>query len=192
MKLIKQTAIIVIICILGIAYIICSDWKEDAGETLSSEFMEETIVSEETEPETVLLYVQVCGAVNNPGVYEVPQGARVCQVIELAGGMREDAGETGINQAAAVSDGQQIYVPAIGEETIVNNPIMADSNEKLININQASIEELMTLPGIGQAKAEAIIDYRESGKKFETIEDIMNVSGIKEAAFNKIKEKICV
>ncbi|MDE6232878.1 MAG: helix-hairpin-helix domain-containing protein [Lachnospiraceae bacterium] len=182
----KWAAVISAVCIFGVMYITRDNGMEEQYiQELSSEEMS-------GQPESILtsafLYVEVCGCVNTPGVYEVPEGTRVYQVIEMAGGLKEEAGPGTVNQAEAVTDGQQIYIPSKDEE-ILQYESMANG---LININKASMEELMSLPGIGQSKAEAIISYRDSVGRFITIEDIMNVSGIKDAAFNKIKELICV
>lgn len=182
----KWAAIISAVCILGIMYIVHDNGTDEQYiQELSSEEMSE-------QPESILtsvfLYVEVCGCVNTPGVYEVPEGTRVYQVIEMAGGLKAEAGQGTVNQAEAVTDGQQIYIPSKDEEVIQPE----NMGNGLVNINKASMEELMSLPGIGQSKAEAIISYRESAGRFAAIEDIMNVSGIKDAAFNKIKELICV
>lgn len=185
--LLKWLAVILAVCIFGIIYITHGDGR---GEQYIEELSSEKSLLDESYAVTSssILYVEVCGCVNIPGVYEVTEGTRVYQVIEMAGGLREDANSKSINKAESVADGQQIYIPAKDE---VIAPA-EDTGTELVNINKASMDELMTLPGIGQSKAEAIISYRESGGRFETIEDIMNVSGIKDAAFNKIKELICV
>lgn len=201
---IKFFIIGLLVCICGYTYsmgVFKSDGSDEiieynASETYTTELSETeeiTTVVKETED----IYVQVCGAVNTPGVYKVQNKTRVYQVIELAGGLCDDADAGGINQAVTVSDGEQIYVPVIGENPISNsndNGKVSDntSEEGRININTASKQELLSLPGIGEAKADSIIAYRENNGLFTTIEDIMNVSGIKEAAFNKIKELIFV
>lgn len=127
--------------------------------------------------------VYLCGAVNNPGVYDIYADTRLYQVIEAAGGLDEEADIDAINMAGLLSDAQQIRVPYIGENIKVEE-------DKRININTANIEELCSIPGIGEARAQAIIDYRESVGGFESAEDLMQISGIKEATFNKIKNYI--
>ena len=139
------------------------------------------------------IYVHICGAVINPGVYQVPAGTRVYQALELAGGSSDDAYLSGINLADKLADGQKVYIPAEGEnaEGILSID-SGDVQSVMININTASEAELMTLPGIGQSRAKDIINYRVKNGLFESIDDIMKVSGIKEAAFEKIKDLIKV
>ena len=139
------------------------------------------------------IYVHICGAVINPGVYQVPAGTRVYQALELAGGSSDDAYLSGINLADKLADGQKVYIPSEGEnaEGILSTD-SGDVQSVMININTASEAELMTLPGIGQSRAKDIINYRVKNGLFESINDIMKVSGIKEAAFEKIKDLIKV
>ena len=139
------------------------------------------------------IYVHICGAVINPGVYQVPVGTRVYQALELAGGSSDDAYLSGINLADKLADGQKVYIPSEGENA--EGILSTDSGgvqSVMININTASEAELMTLPGIGQSRAKDIINYRVKNGLFESINDIMKVSGIKEAAFEKIKDLIKV
>lgn len=156
-----------------------------------------------------MCYVYVCGAVNAPGVYELPTGSRVYEAIAMAGGMTGEADGRSLNQAAQVADGQQITVYTKEEaEKLPKNGSgagtaeqSAGSGEDLsaggtgkakVNINTAGREELMTLHGIGAARADAILAYREKHGSFSRIEDIMNVEGIKEKAFAKIRDDIVV
>jgi len=142
---------------------------------------------QESTENTEYIFVYVCGAVNCEGVYELPSGSRVYQAIEVAGGFREDADKNSVNQAEILEDEERIYVPVIGEE------VQMESEESgKININKAAKEELMTLPGVGESRAESIIKYREEQGAFQSIEDIMQVSGIKEGLFEKIKDLITV
>lgn len=164
----------------------------------------------EAETEPAVWMVHICGAVNRPGVYTFPEGSRVCDAVEAAGGLTADAAESLLNQAALLSDGLQIVVPTL-EEAEGLSPQTASSGifssgisgagaaggdpqagDGLVNINTATLEELMTLPGIGQTRAEAIMAYRDEQGGFRTIEDIMNVSGIKEGSFAKLKDRITV
>ena len=159
-------------------------------------------------PETTC-YVYVCGAVNAPGVYELPAGSRVYEAIAMAGGMTGEADGRSLNQAAQVADGQQITVYTREEaEKLQKNGRSAamagqagesggnlssgESGKAKVNINTAGREELMTLHGIGAARADAILAYREEHGTFSRIEDIMNVEGIKEKAFAKIRDDIVV
>lgn len=138
------------------------------------------------------VYVYVTGKVKNPNVYRVPEDYRIYQVIELAGGFLEDAETRNINLADRIFDGMQITVYAVGEEAVQVYGQDDGSLSSMININTASKEELMTLPGIGEAKAESIISFRNENGHFDSIEDIMKISGIKEGAFEKIKSYITV
>lgn len=138
-------------------------------------------------------YVYVCGAVNSPGVYELAEGSRIYEAVQMAGGLREDACAESVNQAECLMDGQMIKI-LTEEEAIAldEKSTMADaeSSDGRININTASVTELMTLPGVGQSKAEAIIAYREEHGAFSAIEEVMNVTGIKEGVYNQMKDHI--
>lgn len=138
------------------------------------------------------VYVYVTGKVKNPDVYRVPEDYRIYQVIELAGGFLEDAEIGNINLAGKIFDGMHITVYAIGEEAVFTYEEGNNDNNRMININTASREELMTLPGIGETKADSIISYRNENGRFNSIEDIMKIPGIKEGAFEKIKSYITV
>ncbi len=150
-----------------------------------------------TSVEQVSIAVHVCGQVKKPGVYTLAQGARVSDAIDAAGGLTKDAAGDFINQAQKVEDEQQVYVPSQEEAKESPKVIQQETNNEshsenkgLVNINQATREEFMTLPGIGEAKADMIITYREEHGKFASIEDIKNISGIKDGVFNKICDLI--
>lgn len=136
--------------------------------------------------------VYVCGAVNNPDVYSLPKQAIKKDALMAAGGFTEGAALDYVNLAESVSDGEKIYFPY--EDELADGIVVKQENETdgLININTAGSEQLMTLPGIGEKKAQDIIDYREEQGSYKSIEDIKNVNGIKESIYNKIKDKICV
>lgn len=144
------------------------------------------------------LRVYVCGAVNNPGVVTLKPGSRVEDALEAAGGFSKEADRNYVNLADWVADGQQIRFPTKeeAEKLSVNageagqSPAKADSG--VVNINTADESVLCTLPGIGEARAQDIITYREKNGRFETEEDIMKVSGIKTAVYEKIRDKITV
>lgn len=156
------------------------------------------------QPETWLqseskIYVYVCGYVAAPGVYEFEPGFRVIDAIDAAGGFITDAADTYLNLADTLVDGSKLYVPSLEEvssgqmaEELPTTSLPATQESALININTASLEQLMTLPGVGEAKAKDIINYRESQGQFSSIEDIKNVPGIKDGIFNKVKELISV
>ncbi len=157
----------------------------------------------ETKAAAGMFSVYVCGAVNTPGVYELPAGSRLYQAVNAAGGMREDADENYLNLASELSDGEKIQVPtkqevqngfteagpSAGSSSDGKEPASA---EGLVNINTADEMLLMTLTGIGEAKAKSIIAYRKEQGAFSKIEDIMNIPGIKQTVFEKIKDRICV
>lgn len=159
-------------------------------ETTVSESVSAAAAMPATETEAVIC-VHVCGAVQQEGVYELPAGSRYEQAIQAAGGFSELADRSALNLAAVVSDGEQIRV-LTKEEAQACRASAEETSDGRVNINTASREELMTLPGIGEARAEAIIAYREEHGEFQNIEDIMQVSGIKEGAFEKLKAKIKV
>ena len=152
------------------------------------------------EPGQVTVYV--CGAVERPGVYTLDEGKRISDAVELAGGMNEEADRDYINQAMLLSDSQKIYIPRLGEmmnasyeENGINAAGSGTGSERVlgrVNINTGSEQELMTLPGIGEAKARLIIEYRDDNGGFSSIEDIMKIKGIKEGMFDKIKDMICI
>ena len=160
-----------------------------------------------SEEQPRIFVVFVCGAVNRPGVYEVFSGCRLYEVLELAGGFCEGADTAYHNLARPVSDGERIYFLTREEtaELTMAEKIDGDGTSAgtvqesqeirtadAVDLNTATAEQLMTLPGIGQAKAEAIIEYRTKAGPFETIEELMNISGIGESMFEKLKDKIKV
>ena len=157
--------------------------------------------------EEATVYVQVTGAVKYPGVYELPEGSRVFEAIEKAGGMTDDARAESINQALEVSDGQLIVLYTQqewqqmqagtmngSEELAAAQDVLSESaaDDGRININTASAEQLCTISGIGESRAQSIITYREQNGAFGSIEEIKKVSGIKDGLFQKIKDKIKV
>ncbi len=143
------------------------------------------------EEATVSVWVYVCGEVAMPGVYELPEGSRITDAIEAAGGMLETAAGTYLNLAETVKDGQKIEVPSEEAAEALTQAAAALASG-IVNLNQATKEELMTLPGIGESKAKDIISYREEHGGFQKPEDLMNISGIKEAVYNKIKDQITI
>ena len=162
--------------------------KDDGAEGLSDEGSAE---SSRAESESIFVYI--CGQVASPGVYELPEGSRIYQAIDLAGGLTKEADTRRINQAALMTDGQQIIIYAVGEEASEAESGTETSNASgLININTAGKEELMTLSGIGEAKASAIVAWRNENGPFSGTEDIMKVSGIGESLYGKIRDKITV
>lgn len=156
-----------------------------------AQVMQTEEVEEDVNVEPTMVYVYLCGAVVEEGVYEVPSGTRIFEVIALAGGLREDAAGESVNQASEVVDGQQIIIYT-KEEFQEQIAIQEAASNGLVNINRASVEQLCQLTGIGESRASDIVAYREGNGSFTTIEDIMNVTGIKDAMFEKIKDYITV
>lgn len=185
---------------IAIFLVSCSN-KDDIAVSLGEEAVLEQASSEESTEinEKDGIYVYITGQVKNPGVYQVEKDARLYIVIEMAGGFTKNASKKSLNLAEKVVDGQQINVLSKAEYKRLgrNETAFADgagrndnSNENSvdkININTATASELMSLPGIGQSKADAIINYRAENGNFSKIEDVMQVPGIKEGAFAKIK-----
>lgn len=162
-----------------------------------------------------LVYIHVCGLVSTPGVYGLPAGSRVYEAIEAAGGFSEAAVPDYLNLAQVLEDGMKIQVPdrdqaeewkargltqsgismgggTAGVQTSGRTGSGEGGSKARVNLNTATREELMTLRGIGASRADDIIHYRQEFGGFKSIEDIMNVSGIKDAAFEKIKDSITV
>lgn len=167
------------------------NWEPTSTEpesTVEEEGMQVEVIEEQE------ILVDVKGAVQKPGVYKATTGDRVIDVIERAGGITEAANGEVVNLAMRVTDEMVIYVPLIGEETeSVAGAVSSGGGESdKININKATATELETLPGIGPAKSAAIIEYRETNGSFQTIEDIMSISGFGEKTFEKLKESISV
>ena len=175
-----------------------------------------TELSDASSEETKTLVVHICGAVSAPGVYELPAGSRIIDAVEAGGGFLPEADEACCNLAEEIVDGCQIYIMTKTEScadgqtekksgiqtspdsdmqttdrNVRSNSATALENG-LVNLNTADVAALMTLPGIGESRAKAIISYREQHGAFAQIEDIMKISGIKQAAFSKIKDKITV
>lgn len=171
------------------------DESKDSGQPEGSG--EEAGTKEEGTAKNSTIFVYVCGAVNRPGVYELKADARVYEAIACAGGTRADAAADIVNQAQKMTDGERVYIPT--QEEVRAGMIPAEegitddtqAGEK-ININTASKEELMTLPGIGASRADAILAYRKTNGPFQAAEELMNVEGIKEGVFDKIKDGITV
>ena len=138
------------------------------------------------------IVVHIDGQVVNKGVYTIENSYRLNDLVNLAGGLTQQADITRINLAKKLNDGEKIYIYAVGEEKKVNEESDGeeeDSNEK-VNINTANKNKLKTLPGIGDATADKIISYREKNGKFKSIEEIQKVNGIGSSKFNNIKDLI--
>lgn len=176
--------------------------------------------SEESRLEKIFVYV--CGSVRQPGVYEFQDGARIYEAVEAAGGLLEEADSRAVNLAAELKDQMQIYIPSqaetaggqsasgnaqesyvltgdashgAGSETVSGgaaSEAAAGGTQSRININTAQESQLTTLPGIGPSKAKDIIEYREAHGAFSSVEELMDIPGIKSGVFDKIKDKVTV
>lgn len=182
--------------------------KDDLQSDLQDELLEEEFCQDEDsknvknqdslkeEGSEDCIMVQIYGAVNNPGVYELPQKSRMVDLIKKAGGFCQDAYEEGINQASYLEDAASYYVYTRQQWQEEKNASLEESPETdgqgKVNINTADKEKLMTLTGIGEVRADAIIKYRQDNGNFSSCEDLMKVEGIKEGTYNKIKDSIRV
>ena len=168
--------------------------KEEAVEDVT--VVETTMLAEKTEVSTTqetVIFVDIKGAVKNPGVYQMKSGDRVKDALDAAGGLTDEADSQKVNLAQRVEDQMVIVVPKVGEE-VTEIPAGVTSKEAAkdgkVNINTATVEELKTLKGVGEKKAEAIIEYRKKNGSFKTKEDLMKVRGIGKKLFESFQERI--
>ena len=200
---------IIIGLIIALAIAIGNNFiKEKQGDSLNENFTlldkneDDLLLEDETDDdakENEAMKVHITGQINREGVYEIKDGDRLEDLINKAGGLSPDADSKSLNLAMKLEDQMKIYIPSKDEildqeddstDQIISNADPS-SQEVKININEASKEELMTLPNIGEKRAQAIIDYRES-KKFETIEEIKNVTGIGDKFYQAMQDLITV
>lgn len=198
-KQIILLGIVVLMMLVG-----CTGCKKQSYLETQSDLQEEHTKSADTTEEkkqqtekTTEIYVQIDGAVKKPGVYTFSEESRVYELIEAAGGLLPEAYDLGINQAKRLADGEKIYVYTKEEiengagTTDTQNP-RGQTDDGKVNINTASVEELMTLSGIGETRAKDIIAYRNAHGAFSLPEDLKNVSGIGDSTYNKIADAIIV
>lgn len=197
----KYLFAVIVILLIFIGYLLCRGSEiKYVDKIITEECVEENIK------------VELKGAVVNPGVYELPLGSRVIDLINMGGGLLSDSNTRYINLSMKLKDEMVVIVysnqdiEASREESIItkyikeecdcqivtNDSCINNNNSNLININSAGVEELTSLTGIGESRAQSIIDYRDTNGLFNSIEDIMNVSGIGESAFNKFKDYITI
>ena len=168
--------------------------KEEAVE--ESEAVVTTVMAEKTEESTTLeavIFVDIKGEVKKPGVYQMKVGDRVKDALDAAGGLTDEADRHKVNFAKRLEDQMVIVVPKVGEEpeAIPAGATSKEvSKEGKVNINTATVEELKTLKGVGEKKAEAIIEYRKKNGSFKTKEDLMKVRGIGKKLFESFEERI--
>lgn len=189
------TAFTCFVCVLFLAG--CSD----NSYLESSDMPEDEIIESGMEPEGAadavpeMIFVQVAGAVESPGVYELAPDSRVFEAIDMAGGLCDDADEYDLNQAGILEDGQKLYIFREGEaEALAQSEAVkaedAGDNGNLVNINTADTDRLKSLSGIGDAKASAIIAYREAKGGFSSIDELKEVDGIGDATLNRLRDQI--
>lgn len=203
---IKIWAGVLIVLICGVFYL-CVDHRTK-GTTVVTGSFEDTAASDDTtaakkDEKDEKIYIDICGEVKNPGVYVFDSEPRIVEVVERAGGFTKKADKNALNQAQTVSDGTKLTVEAKknGVNSSANGKQGTEGkkesekslqSEGKININQATKEELMALNGIGESRAREIISYRETNGRFSKIEDLMNIPGIKDGIFNRVRDKITV
>ncbi|WCG23307.1 helix-hairpin-helix domain-containing protein [Vagococcus lutrae] len=208
----KKRIIVITGGIVGVFIIIMMTWKTTKQNSLITEttMMSETVITTDSEQDTLKSdsqekwFVDIKGAIKFPGMYPVETDMRIFDVIELAGGLSEEADRNQVNLAEHVRDQMVIYIPKVGEnlaevmlptETSTSHHDSDHAqaeNETLVNLNTATAQELQTLSGIGEKKAEAIITYRETNGSFQTIDDLKKVKGIGEKTFDSLKESITI
>lgn len=193
-KRIRSVIVITCVCFFMTA---CKENEQTtlSGEPLASRCQQESIKNEEAELKKIIVYVN--GAVRNPGVYTLNEGDRIYQAVDKAGGMTSKAEKGALNLAETVVDAQNIYVMTKKEykNSFTENTDIPDRQDKdvvaeLVNINTADKDKLITLPGVGESKAAAIIAYREENGQFSSKEEIKNVSGIGDATYANIEDLI--
>ena len=217
-KYVLFVVIIIFIIVLGVYYAQIEDKKENISHKKEYKIIKK--VENKRDKDDSFLSIDIKGAVNNPNVYKLKEGSRVIDVINMAGGLKENADTSIINLSKKITDEmciiiytkediqkykdqmlstneikekleqENVSIDNFNDAEINKNNKESNTKENKISINTASIEELMTISGIGESKAKAIISYREENGPFEDIEDIMNVSGIGESLYAKIKDKI--
>jgi len=182
----------VVIGLLALLLIGGGVWRGLDNKAGGPELMQGSLAptGQETEPEPALITVHLAGAVVNPGVYHLPAGSRVYELLDLGGGFSEEADRDYINQARPLIDGEQVYVQTRSEGNAASGSAAGGSLK--ININHASAADLTVLPGIGEVRANQIIAHREKYGLFTDTKELMDVSGIGEKTFENIADLITV
>ncbi|SHI70295.1 DUF655 domain-containing protein [Lutispora thermophila] len=202
----KEKVLICIIIILALALIgnVYINSHKPTEISLESNEYEDAKKDEDeikrTQQESELIGVHISGAVKNPGFIWIKEGTRLGEALNYVGGALVDADLDAVNLSKKLSDEEKVYIPRIGEniekaEILSGNgktSVNSSFNDGKININTAGIDELDSLPGIGEAYAKRIIEYREANGPFKSIEDIKNVSGIGAKRYEAIKDLIKV
>ncbi|MDT2747442.1 helix-hairpin-helix domain-containing protein [Vagococcus fluvialis] len=196
------SVVILVISIIGLKLFLSKnaakvDQFEEVVLTDTTDLIAET---EKENNDAVKMYVDIKGAVKLLGMYEVTSDMRVLNVIDMAGGLKETADDSQVNFSQRIEDQMVIYIPVEGEElsetaiagTNSNTANISKDEDGKVNLNQATKEELMTLSGVGEKKAEKIIEYREENGSFKTIEDLKNVNGFGEKSFESLEKYISI
>lgn len=187
--------IIILILVLSACGYIFLYINEEKNENILVE--PEAIVVEEKEEQKIeerYICVDIAGEVLNPGVYFLNEGSRVNDLIIMAGGATQEANLSNVNLAFTLTDGIKITIPnkKDNSKNLLQTSLVNNAKSDIININEADVDELILLSGIGESIAQDIVEYRSKNGKFKKKEDIKNVSGIGESKYNKIKDKITV
>ncbi len=193
---IMEVLLLVCSCVLVLTACGSKSYLESTSETRSekqAEDEDQEQTGSDDKQDSSSIWVQISGAVNQPGVYKLAEDSRVYAAIEAAGGFAENADTSSVNQAMKLKDEQQLVVLTVEESMKAREAAAVEEAQgSLVNLNTATKEQLMTLTGIGESKAEAILSYRTEHGGFTSPDEIMNISGIKEGAYNKIKNNITV
>lgn len=188
----KMKIVIVAISIIIVATIGIYIFKQTQENEKNYYETEENMETKEKNINQITIHIT--GEVNNPGIVMLDEGARIVDALEAAGGETQNADINKLNLAYVLEDGEKLYIPGKNEEgkEYITRGNGNQTETAKVNINTAQIEELSTLPGIGEATANKIIEYRKENGKFEKIEDIKNVAGIGDSKFQNIKEMLKV
>lgn len=178
---------IIILAIILISSLIIKCTAKPNTKVIADDNKNKDVKTEKLEDNIV---IDISGEIKNPGIYKMKGRVRLYEIIDKAGGLKEEANINSINQARYVKDGEKIIIPSSRNSQGMDKESISNENN-LVNINTASKEELLKLPGIGEVTAEKIINYRDNNN-FTKIEDLKNVNGIGTATYNKLKDLICV
>lgn len=178
---------IIILAIILISSLIIKCTAKPNTKVIADDNKNKDVKAEKLEDNII---IDISGEIKNPGIYKMKGKVRLYEIIDKAGGLKEEANINSINQARYVKDGEKIIIPSSRNSQSMDKESISNENN-LVNINTASKEELLKLPGIGEVTAEKIINYRDNNN-FTKIEDLKNVNGIGMATYNKLKDLICV
>ena len=188
----KEIIISLLFILFFISYIFITnnevDTYQDSVEIVKEELKEEVKTSNE-------IVVDIKGEVNKPGTYRLDDDKRLVDLITLAGGLTSRANTNEINLSEKLTDEMLIIIPSLNSDTkeeVITKPVIKETKDNKVSINNGTLDQLMTIKGIGESKAKRIIEYREKNGRFGSIEDITKVSGIGLSTFEKIKDFIKV